>query len=347
MDEQLTLDIKKLEQQVKEVTIPDDLRDRCLAMLARLTRLATHGSYSAEFEQTSHYIDWIVKLPWSTVTDDILDLGHAKQTLDHNHYGLEDLKERVLEYLSVMILNRQKSANLRAPILLLIGLVGTGKTTLAASIAEALGRKLIRIPFGGLSSALDLRGQSRVHPDAEVGLIMKGIRHAGCKNPVILVDEIDRVADSARGEIMGVLVELLDPEQNAAFTDHYIDYPFDLSQAMFIATANNTTNINTAVMDRLEPIMMPSYTDDEKIHIAREYILPTEVKKAAIPAQIITVDDAVWPKIVRPLGFDAGIRTLERTIQGVVRKIAKLLVESKGTSFYITESNLRQFLPTY
>lgn len=347
MDDQLTLDIKKLEQQVKSGAIPNDLRDRCLAMLARLTRLATHGSYSSEFEQASHYIDWIVNLPWSNSTDDVLDLDHAKQILDHNHYGLEDLKQRILEYLSVMILNRQKSANFRAPILLLVGLVGTGKTTLATSIAEALGRKLIRIPFGGLSSALDLRGQSRVHADAEVGLVLKGLRHAGCKNPVILVDEIDRVADSARGEIMGVLIELLDPEQNMAFTDHYIDYPFDLSQAMFIATANNTPNISTAVMDRLEPIMMPSYTDEEKIHIAREYVLPSEVKKAALPPGALTIDDTVWPKIVRPLGFDAGIRTLERTIQGVVRKVAKLIVEGKGSSFYITESNLRQFLPTY
>ena len=347
MDDQLTLDIKKLEQRVKSGAIPDDLRDRCLAMLARLTQLAIHGSYSAEFEQASHYIDWVVSLPWSKATEDILDLSHAKQILDHNHYGLEDLKQRILEYLSVMILNRQKSANFRAPILLLVGLVGTGKTTLAASIAEALGRKLIRIPFGGLSSALDLRGQSRVHADAEVGLVLKGIRHAGCKNPVILVDEIDRVADSARGEIMGVLIELLDPEQNMAFTDHYIDYPFDLSQAMFIATANNTPNISTAVMDRLEPIMMPSYTDEEKIHIAREYVLPSEVKKAALPPGALTIDDTVWPKIVRPLGFDAGIRTLERTIQGVVRKVAKLLVEGKGSSFYITESNLKQFLPTY
>ncbi|MDO8487807.1 MAG: AAA family ATPase [bacterium] len=347
MDEQLTTDIKKLEEQVKTSQIPDDLRDKCQTMVTRLQRLAATGAYSAEFEQTAHYIDWIVNLPWEKSSQDILDLAHARQILDQHHYGLGELKERVLEYLSVLILNKQKSSAFRAPILLLVGLVGTGKTTLAYSIAEALGRKLVRIPFGGMSSALDLRGQSRVHADAEVGLVLKGVRRAGVKNPVILVDEIDRVADTARGEIMGVLVELLDPEQNMAFTDHYIDHPFDLSQAMFIATCNNTTNISTAVMDRLEPITMPSYNDEEKIKIAKDYILPAEIKKASLTAEAIKIDENVWTKIVRPLGFDAGIRTLERTIQGLVRKVAKMIVEGKGKEFYITEENLKQFLPTY
>lgn len=347
MDEQLTADIKKLEEQVKAAQIPADLREKCESMLARLSRLATRGAYSVEFEQTAHYIDWIVSLPWEKTSADILELAHTKEVLDRNHYGLGDLKERVLEYLSILVNNKQKNNSFRAPILLLVGLVGTGKTTLAISIAEALGRKLVRIPFGGMSSALDLRGQSRVHPDAEVGLVLKGVRRAGVKNPVILVDEIDRVADGARGEIMGVLVELLDPEQNMAFTDHYIDYPFDLSQAMFIATCNNTTNISTAVMDRLEPISMPSYNDDEKINIAKNYVLPKELKNAGLSDGVLKIDETVWPKIVRPLGFDAGIRTLERTIQGMVRKVTKLVVEGKGKEFYITQDNLKQFLPTY
>ncbi len=347
MDDQLTADISKLEEQVKVAQIPADLKEKCEAMLARLQRLAKQGAYSAEFEQTAHYIDWIVSLPWEKSSDDILDLGHAQQVLDRNHYGLGDLKERVLEYLSILILNKQKNNSYRAPILLLVGLVGTGKTTLAISIAEALGRKLVRIPFGGMSSALDLRGQSRVHADAEVGLVLKGVRRAGVKNPVILVDEIDRVADGARGEIMGVLVELLDPEQNMSFSDHYIDYPFDLSQAMFIATCNNTTNISTAVMDRLEPLTMPSYNDEEKIKIAKDYVLPRELKNAGLAEGSVKIDDSVWPKIVRPLGFDAGIRTLERTVQGMVRKITKMVVEGKGQQFYITQDNIKQFLPTY
>lgn len=302
--------------------------------------------YSGQIESVQHYIDWVVNLPWSQTTKDILDLGHARQILDKNHYGLGELKDRLLEYLSILILNQQKSSLYHAPILLLVGLVGTGKTTLAKSIAESIGRKFVRIPFGGMGSAADLRGQSRVHPDAEPGQIIKNIRRAGCKNPVILLDEIDRIAESAHSEIMGVLVELLDPEQNMAFTDHFIDYPFDLSQALFIATCNNTTNISTAVMDRLEPISMPSYTDEEKIKIARDYVLPAEIQKSSLPTEALKIDDTVWPKIVRPLGFDAGIRTLERTIQGIVRKVAKLIVEGKGKEFYITEENIKQFLPT-
>ncbi len=348
MDQELTLDIQKLKAQVDQAVLPTDLKTRALEMIERLGRQAKHGSYSADYEQISHYIDWITHLPWNNATEDLLDLGHVKQVLDKHHYGLESLKERFLEYLSVMILNRRKpDSGFRAPILLLVGLVGTGKTTIAQSIAEALGRKFVRIPFGGMNSALDLRGQYRIHGEAEPGHIIKSLRRTGVKNPVILLDEIDRVSDTARGEIMGVLVELLDPSQNNSFSDHYIDYPFDLSSVMFIATANNTTHINTAVMDRLEPILMPSYSDDEKIHIAREYILPAQLEKAAIPTGALKFDDSVWAKITRPLGFDAGIRTLERTIEGIVRKVAKLLVEGKGKEFVITEDNVKQYLPTY
>lgn len=348
MDDQLTSDIQKIQDQLNSVKLPEELKEKSQDMISRLSRSAKHGSYSSEFEMVSHYINWITNLPWSKTTDDILDLGHVKQVLDKHHYGLEQLKERFLEYMSLMILNRQKQdSTYRAPILLLVGLVGTGKTTISMSIAEALGRKIVRIPFGGMSSALDLRGQSRIHSESEPGQIIKGIRRAGVKNPVILLDEIDRVADSARGEIMGVLVELLDPAQNSSYTDHYIDYPFDLSQVLFIATANNTTHISTAVMDRLEPVIMPSYTDEEKIHIAREYILPAQISRAALPNGSLVIDESVWPKITRPLGFDGGIRTMERTVEGIVRKVAKLIVENKGKQFVINEQNVKQFLPTY
>lgn len=346
MDE-LTADIQKLQDQVKAATLPDDLRTNVDGMLSRLTRQFKSGGSVPEFDQTAHYVDWITHLPWNTTTKDILDLKHTRAVLDSHHYGLDDLKQRILEYVSVLIFNESKNIAYHAPILLLVGLVGTGKTTLAASIAEALGRKFVRIPFGGMSSALDLRGQSRVHPEAEPGQIIKNIRRAGAKNPVILLDEIDRIAPSAQGEIMGVLVELLDPEQNATFVDHYIDYPFDLSQALFIATSNNTTNISTAVMDRLEPLTMPSYSDEEKIVIAKDYVLRNTIKNAGLPEGSLKIDDAVWPKIVRPLGFDSGIRTLERTIEGMVRKTSKLLIEGQGREFVVTESNLKQFLPTY
>jgi ATP-dependent Lon protease len=340
-------DLAALQSQIQSSSLPDELRRKATDILSRLAKLDKTGAYDSQFQQAEHYLNWITNLPWSKTTKDILDLVHARQVLDSHHYGLVDLKQRILEYLSVLILNERKTESAyHAPVLLLVGLVGTGKTTLAKSIAESLGRQFVRIPFGGLSSALDLRGQSRVHPEAEPGLIIKSLRKAAARNPVILLDEIDRVAESAHGEIMGVLVELLDPQQNSAFTDHYIDFPFDLSQAMFIATCNNTTHISTAVMDRLEPITMPSYTDEEKIHIGKDYVLPSAVIAAGLPQDSLKIADEIWPKLVRPLGFDAGIRTLERTIQGIVRRAALKIVSGSGQSFYISDSNLKDFLPT-
>src|SRR5581483_10093151 len=265
---------------------------------------------------------------------------------DSHHFGLTEIKDRIYEYISVMKLKGADSKEIaRAPILCFVGLVGTGKTTIASSIAEAMGRKFARIPFGGMGDPLDLRGQSRMHPEAEPGKIIKALRNVQSKNPVILLDEIDRVAAEGRSSIMGVLVELLDPGQNSAFVDHYIDYPFDLSEVLFIATANNTTTIATAVLDRLEPIMMPSYTDQEKITIAKQYVLPKKMKEAGLSETQLMFDDNVWPQIVRPLGFDAGIRTLERTIDGVVRKVAREIVEGKTQNVKLTPLNVKQYLP--
>ena len=196
-----------------------------------------------------------------------------------------------------------------------------------------------------MGSPLDLRGQSRQHADAEPGYVIKALRRAGMRNPVVLLDEIDRVTDEGRSSIMGVLIELLDPEQNSTFVDHYIDYPIDLSEVLFIATANNTQNIATAVLDRIEPISMPSYSDMEKITIGRNYMLPKVLKTTGIPEGSLVIDEAVWSQIVRPLGFDAGIRTLERTIEGVARKVARMIVEGKGESFKVTLENVKEFLP--
>jgi ATP-dependent Lon protease len=223
--------------------------------------------------------------------------------------------------------------------------VGTGKTSFAYALSDALGRPIARIPFGGMGSARDLRGQSRLHLEAEPGYIVKALTHVKVINPVILLDEIDRVTEQARADIMGVLVELLDPSQNNRFIDHFIDYPIDLSEVLFIATGNNTSNVATAVMDRLEPLRMPSYTDDEKIHIGRDYLLPKALKKAGLAPQVISFDEAVWPQIVRPLGFDAGIRTLNRTIEGITRKTARLIVEGRLNSVHITPDNIKEFLP--
>ncbi|MBI4099447.1 AAA family ATPase [Candidatus Microgenomates bacterium] len=349
MDTSALDEIKKLEDRLLAASLPPELLEKAKAMVVRLDRIAKlGGNYAAEFDNASRYIDWIINLPWNKRSEDILDIGSAEKMLNKNHYGLTEAKNKILEYLSVLKLQAGKQTGEkkfnRAPILLLVGLVGTGKTTLAYSVAAAMGRKFERIPFGGIGDALYLRGQSRAYADAEPGAIIKALRHAGTKNPIILLDEIDRIAKEALATIMGVLVELLDPEQNSHYTDHYIDFPFDLSEVLFIATSNNTTNISTAVLDRLEPVQMPSYSDEEKITIGRDFVLPKVLEESGMPPDSIQISSAVWPKIVRPLGFDSGIRTLERTINNMIRKVAREIVTGKGQKIIIDENNLPQFL---
>jgi ATP-dependent Lon protease len=349
-DNLLLQEIQSLKGRVEIAKLPVDLKEKIDQMIHRFELATQSGSVFEESERISHYIDWVTRLPWDTYTVDNLDVINAKSVLDKHHYGLEDVKQRLLEYLSVLKLNRDRGVVdhiARAPILLLVGLVGTGKTTFAYSLAEAMNRKIVRIPFGSMGSALDLRGQSRLHLEAEPGYIIKALQRAGTKNPIILLDEIDRVTENAREDIMGVLVELLDPEQNHSFLDHYLDYPFDLSQVLFIGTANGTSHIATAVMDRMEPISMPSYTDEEKMMIAKNYILPKIIKETALPDNTIQIDENIWPLIVRPLGYDAGIRTLQRTLQGIVRKIAREFVEGKLQTIQLTADNIKTYLPSY
>lgn len=338
-----------LEKKIMASNLPPELLDKAKGMISILKiSLRQAGNYS-NLESVSNYLNIISQIPFNAETKDNLDLGYAKQVLDKNHYGLAGVKNTILEYLASLILNLKsgQKAN-RAPILCLVGLVGTGKTTLAYSIAQSMGRNFERIPLGGMGDARDLRGQSRLYSDAEPGQIIKKMIHAKSKNSVILLDELDRVTEAARADIMGVLVELLDPEQNHAFTDHYVDYPVDLSEVLFIATVNNTTNIATAVLDRLELVQMPSYSDEEKFMIGKNYLFPKISQQSGLPPKILKIEDDVWPIIVRPLGYDSGIRTLERTIEGICRKVARLIVEGKvGKNVIITlnSQNVSQFLP--
>jgi len=347
MDNQNSLsEIVKLRDVLQSAHLPANLHDKAVQQIERIALTLKYGGNLSQIDITSKYIDWITHLPWDIGTTDTLDITKAKQILDKNHFGLETIKNRVLEYLSVLILQKKQSSLgiFHAPTLFFVGLAGTGKTTFAYSIAETLRRKFVRIPFGGLSNANDLRGQSKTSPEAEPGMIIRALRRAGSKNPVILLDELDRITPESRAAIMGVLIELLDPEQNSGFTDYFIDFPFDLSQTLFIATANNTNNISTAVMDRLEVIQMPSYTDEEKIAIAKQYVLPRYIKQSGLPPEALKIDDTVWIKLTRPLGFDAGIRTLERTIEGVVRKTAMKIIKGEGTNFVINESNVKEYI---
>lgn len=341
-------DIKILDEKLKVAQIPPALHQKAGAMIERLVRLAQAQGYSQEYDMVSRYLDWIIALPWNKRSQETLALENAAKVLNANHYGLENIKERILEYIAVASLKTDRQSHgPKAPALLLQGLVGTGKTTMAYSIAQALGRQFGRIPMGGMGDALQLRGRSRSYPDAEPGQIMKVLRRVQTKNPVILLDEIDRVTDEAKSDIMGVLVELLDPEQNSSFLDHFIDYPFDLSEILFIATANNTAGIATAVLDRLEVIEMPSYTDEQKIVIGKNYLFPRAIKASGLSVNELIINDEIWAQIVRPLGFDAGMRTLDRTINGICRKVAKLKLEGKTTKVVVSKENLKEYLPTW
>ncbi|MDD4135458.1 MAG: AAA family ATPase [Candidatus Shapirobacteria bacterium] len=342
--------IKRLTDKVASVKIPESLNSKLQELFDQLEiNSQNEESFWPIYQNISKYIDWIIAVPWFTQTKDILDLNYAKEKLDEEHFGLETIKERILEYISVMALQKTRNPGepVHAPVLLFVGLVGTGKTTMAKSIAKVLGRELIRIPFGGLGDANYLRGHSRINPDNEPGQIIKGLVNCKSNNPVILLDEIDRVADDALNTIMGVLVEILDPEQNSRFVDHYIDYPVDLSQAIFCATCNNTSRIATAVLDRLEVIQMPSYTDEEKITIAKDYLLPRALKANGLTQEDLNVSADIWPQIVRPLGFDAGVRTLQRNIEGMCRKVAKIILEGKTRQVTVDESNIKTFLPQW
>lgn len=345
----LEAQIKKLEQSLNSAKLPPELLEKAKGMIDILSITLKQNGNFGNLESVTNYLNVITKIPFGKDTPDNLDLLYAKQTLDKNHYGLSDVKNKILEYLSSIILNlkNQQPAN-RAPVLCLVGLVGTGKTTLAYSIAGAMKRNFQRIPFGGMGDVRSLRGQSRVFADAEPGQIIKKLISAGSQNSVILLDELDRVTEGSRADIMGSLVELLDPEQNMAFTDHYVDYPVDLSKVLFVATANNTTNIATAVLDRLEIVQMPSYSDDEKIVIGKDFLFPKIAKDSGLMPTNLRIDESVWPLIIRPLGYDSGMRSLERTIEGVCRKIARMIVEGKipqNGTIALSPQNIKEFLP--
>ncbi len=331
--------------------LPEDLRDKALKILDRVNRIAKLGNYSSEFENLSKYVDVITQIPWNKYSEDSLDIKFAEEILEKNHYGIRDVKERIIEYLSTMILLKQRGATDqgKSPVILFVGLQGIGKTTISTSIAEALQRTFIRIPMGGLGSVQELRGVSRTVADAEPGQIIKSLIKAGVRNPVILLDEIDKTSgsESLRFDFMAVLLEILDPNQNHNFRDQYLDYPFDLSDVVFICSANYTNTIAAALIDRMEVIKMPSYTDIEKVEIGKKYLFPKILKNMGLKPEELTIDENLWINVVRPFGFDAGIRSLQRTLEGIARKVAREIVEGKTTSVKLSEQNLKQYLPKY
>ncbi|MBU0535074.1 AAA family ATPase [Patescibacteria group bacterium] len=343
-------ELKTLDKKVESTKgLPEDLKERLVEMIERLNRMANIGHYATEFDTLARYIEVVTSIPWVAETKDRLDLVYAKESLEKNHYGMQYAKDRILEYLSTVILlkKRGKDAIARSPVILLVGLQGVGKTTLAYSIADTLGRKFERISMGGIGSTLELRGKSKAFPEAEPGQIIKALIKTGVKNPVILLDEVDKASgeQGLRMDIMAVLLELLDPKQNVAFRDHYVDYPINLSDVMFICSANNTGTLSTALMDRMEVIKMPSYSDVEKLVISRDYLFPKIRENAGLKPEELEIDPDLWSGIVRPFGYDSGIRSLGRTLEAICRKVAKEIVEGKSEKVTINADNLKYYLP--
>lgn len=352
-------ELNDLEQLLKSSKIPEDLKERSIAMLQRLSRMASIGNYSQDFEYTSNYIEWLVKLPFGTYDSETLDIKNTKEILDKNHYGLETVKTRILEYIATRILLTNKikenpnSSNemalKKSPILCMVGLQGVGKTTMAKSMAVALNRKFIRISLGGLGSTLELRGRNRSSAGAEPGQIVKSLIRTKSMNPVILLDELDKVSGEKglRSDMMAIFLELLDPEQNTTFRDHYIDYPLDLSSVLFIVSANSIGTFSTALLDRLEIIKMPSYSDDEKTVIARNYLLPQIIESTGLTSQNFIIEEGVWSDFIRPLGFDSGIRSLKKNLESIARKAAFEIVSEGRDKVIITPENFKKYLPIY
>lgn len=350
--ENVLYEISTLKEKIEAVALPPDLKENLLENLTRLNRAMQHGVYQQEYEQTAKYVEWILSIPWTTRSEDNLDIKRAKEILDQSHFGLEKIKSRILEYLSVLKLQKDQGdegvvRSSRSNVICFVGLPGTGKTSFAESIANSLSRQFGRIAMGGMSSPLVLRGQPRSYASSEPGLVVKTLARCGTKNPVILLDEIDSIARGSESDIMGVLLELLDPEQNNAFTDYYVNYPVDLSEVLFICSANRMGNITSAVMDRLEIILMPRYTDSDKVSIAKDYLLPRELQNTAVDPSKVAFSDDVWAYLVKPFGYEIDIRNIQRTINGVLRKVARKIVEGEVNQIVISPQNYREFLPEW
>lgn len=306
-----------------------------------INRYQSTNSNSPELGMIRDYLDWMLNLPWSKTTKDISSLEEVKHTLDSSHYSLGDVKDRVLEYLAV----KQNTNNLRSPILCLVGPPGVGKTSLALSIAKSLNRKVAKISVGGINDEAEIIGHRRTYVGANPGRIIQGIRKAGSSNPVFIIDEIDKMRKDIKGDPASSLLEVLDPEQNSKFSDHYIEEDFDLSKVMFIATANYIDQIPMELKDRLEIIEVSSYTEYEKLDIVRDYILPKELEEHGLTELQITFNDKALLTIIRNYTKEAGVRELERIIASILRKVVKkFLTEKTIASINITEKNLEEFI---
>jgi len=330
-------EIEDLRKKITKARLSKASREEALKQLNRLEQMHPDA---AEASMVRTYLDWLVELPWNRGTRDHLDLKKAKEVLDEDHYNLDQVKERILEYLGVRKLNPK----MKGPILCFVGPPGVGKTSLGRSIARAMGRKFTRISLGGLKDEAEIRGHRRTYIGALPGRIIQGLKMAGSNNPVFMMDEIDKVGTDFRGDPSSALLEVLDPEQNVSFSDHYLNLPFDLSRVMFITTANLIDPIPSALRDRMEVISISGYTDQEKLEIARKYLIPRQLKENGLTAKYLELSKATLLAVINEYTEEAGLRNLEREIAKICRKVARRLAEEEPGPFRITRTNLHTYL---
>lgn len=337
IDERLE-EIKEFKKKILEVNMPEKVQKEAEKQLKRLEKM--HPD-SAEAGTVRTYLEWMVELPWSKQTKDNLDIKAAKKVLDDDHYDLEKVKERILEYLSVRKLRKEK---MKGPILCFIGPPGVGKTSLGKSIARSLGREFVRMSLGGVRDEAEIRGHRRTYVGSLPGRIIQGIKTAGTNNPVFMLDEIDKIGMDFRGDPSSALLEVLDPEQNNTFVDHYLTVPFDLSRVMFITTGNLVDTIPSPLRDRMEIIHLSGYTSEEKLGIAKNYLIPKQLEEHGITDKVLKIADSAVLTIISQYTREAGVRNLEREIANLCRKVAKKIAEGKQKNFLITSRNLHKFL---
>ncbi|MFO1509920.1 MAG: endopeptidase La [Steroidobacteraceae bacterium] len=330
-------ELAEIEQKIQKAGMPKEARDKAMAELGKLKMMSP---MSAEATVVRNYVDWLVKVPWKKRTKVIKDIARAEKVLDEDHYGLEKVKERIVEYLAV----QQRVDKLKGPILCLVGPPGVGKTSLGQSIARSTNRKFVRMSLGGVRDEAEIRGHRRTYIGSMPGKIIQNMAKTGVHNPLFLLDEVDKMSMDFRGDPSSALLEVLDPEQNAAFNDHYLEVDFDLSQVMFVCTANSL-NIPAPLLDRMEVIRLPGYTEDEKMNIARRYLVPKQMKNNGVKADELKVADEALLDIVRYYTREAGVRNLEREIAKIARKTVKQqLLAKKDKAVSVTSKNLDKFL---
>lgn len=332
-----TGEIAELTEKIEQAGMPDHVKQTAIKELERYEKIP---SSSAESSVIRNYIEWLLSLPWIKKTEDDLDIHRAERILNQDHYGLDKVKERVLEYLAV----QQLTQSLKGPILCLAGPPGVGKTSLARSIAKSLKRNFVRISLGGVRDESEIRGHRRTYVGAMPGRIIQGMKKAATINPVFLLDEIDKMSNDFRGDPSSAMLEVLDPEQNHNFSDHYIEEPYDLSKVMFIATANNLSTIPGPLLDRMEVITIAGYTELEKVHITRDHLLPKQIKEHGLSKGNLQVREEAVLKVVRYYTREAGVRSLERLMASICRKTAKIIVSGEKKRVVISEKNVEDFL---